>query len=183
MAFAREPMPLRRRRRPHHGNSRHSRDLVQQVIRQIGNLERKVISARSPWSSDKPYSPTPRRYRRSRSCRRTASFRSSAAGPCCDRRPCRRARAIVVALGARQSIWSSPPTCPSVFCRSRRTLYFVFRVYEKIVLRIKEEGAIELLQIGPERASTSETRANRPTHRKPEKCPRGSSFSAAAWPG
>ena len=98
-------------------------ELVQQVTERIGcSREKEVIWARSRSYSEKPCSPTPRNPQLRLCCLRTASFPSWEEGPCSGRRPCRRTSAWWWRSAAPQSIWLSPPTCPSVFCRSRRTL-------------------------------------------------------------
>ena len=70
---------------------------------------------------------------------------------------------VVVALGGSPIDLVVATDLSVSFLQVTTDPYFVFRVYEKIVLRIKEKGAIELLQIPgaePKGESTSEMRGN-----------------------
>jgi uncharacterized linocin/CFP29 family protein len=138
-----------------------SRDLVQQVTRRIGSLERKghlgpfaVVLGETLFADAQTPSPSyvlP--------SDRIIPFLGG--GSLLRSSTLPKSQGVVVALGGSPIDLVVATDLSVSFLQVTTDPYFVFRVYEKIVLRIKEEGAIELLQIPeaePKGDSTSEMR-------------------------
>jgi uncharacterized linocin/CFP29 family protein len=124
-----------------------SRDLVQQVTRRIGSLERKghlgpfaVVLGETLFADAQTPSPSfvlP--------SDRIIPFLGG--GSLLRSSTLPKSQGVVVALGGSPIDLVVATDLSVSFLQVTTDPYFVFRVYEKIVLRIKEEGAIALLQI------------------------------------